>query len=95
MGASYATVLSELTVTLYQLVVIRNQVKYKMLFKDTSKYVISGLVMYVVIYSLDRILKMNWLDLVIEVLLGIFIYIFLLIIFKADILNKLRNFMKK
>ena len=38
MGASYATVLSELTVTLYQLVVIRNQVKYKMLFKDTSKY---------------------------------------------------------
>lgn len=94
MGATIATVLSEISVTGYQLYVLRNQVDYKKLFKDTWKYLISGVVMFIVIYLLDGILSDSWLMLVLEVILGIGIYIGLLFITKAKILKDAKKMFK-
>lgn len=95
MGATIATVLSEISVTGYQLYVLRNQVEYKKLFKDTWKYLISGVVMFIVIYLLDETLSDSWLMLVLEVLIGIGIYVGLLFITKAKILKDAKKLIKK
>lgn len=94
-GASIATVLSELSVTLYQLIVIRNQLNYRKLFEDTIKYLSAGIVMFFVIVYLDKLLYGNWLSLSIEILVGIFVYVLLLIIFKVKILNRIKLILKK
>ncbi|KRN94727.1 polysaccharide biosynthesis C-terminal domain-containing protein [Pediococcus stilesii] len=95
MGATIATVLSEISVTGYQLYVLRNQVDYKKLFKDTWKYLISGVVMFIVIYFLDGILSNSWLMLIVEVFVGAVIYVFLLMLMKVKIIKDAKLILKR
>ena len=90
-GAAIATVLSEFSVTIYQLIVIKNQISYRKLFHELFKYLISGIIMYMCIVFLDNYLSKNWMSLFIEVLFGIFIYILMLILLRAEILKKAKN----
>lgn len=87
-GAAIATVLSEVTVTAYQLWVVRNQIKASKLFADTSKYLVAGLVMFVVVKVMDRRLASSWLALTVEIIIGMAIYVFILIILRAGIIKK-------
>lgn len=94
MGAVIATVISEIIVTIYQLYSIKNEIKYKLLFKDTYKYLLSGFIMFIVVYYLNIVLPITWLMLTIEVLIGFFLYLLLIYIFKAnifEIINKIKN----
>lgn len=86
-GTTIATVISELTVTFYQLYAIRKQVQYKKLFTDVSKYLVAGLVMWVGVYSFDVMLPATWLMLGLEVVFGATVYIILLILLKVQILR--------
>lgn len=86
-GASIATVLSELSVTIYQLNSIKNQINYNKLFFDNSKYLIAGSVMFIVTFVLDRILSNSWNMLFFEVIIAIIIYVLMLIILKAEIIS--------
>ncbi len=94
-GAAIATVLSELSVTLYQLIVIRKQVEYKKIFEDIYKYLLAGLCMYLSVSIVDKILPSTWLALVIEVIIGIFVYILLLFILKVKLIYKMKVFLKE
>lgn len=93
-GAAIATVLSELSVTVYQLIVVRKQINYRMLFDDQYKYFLSGLVMYLLIVVIDKVLPSDWISLIIEVCSGIFIYLILLLILKVKLIGKGRVLLK-
>lgn len=94
LGATMSTVLSELAVTGYQLYVLRHQISYRSLFKDTEKYVLAGIIMFLVVFVLDGKLVNNWTTLIIEVFIGIAIYASLLIITKAKIIEDAKSILK-
>ncbi|WP_367599953.1 polysaccharide biosynthesis C-terminal domain-containing protein [Pediococcus pentosaceus] len=94
LGATMSTVLSELAVTGYQLYVLRHQISYRSLFKDTEKYVLAGIIMFLVVFVLDGRLINNWTSLIIEVFIGIAIYTILLVIMKAKIIEDAKSMLK-
>jgi O-antigen/teichoic acid export membrane protein len=94
LGATMSTVLSELAVTGYQLYVLRHQISYRSLFKDTEKYLLAGIIMFLVIFVLDSKSVNNWTTLIIEVFIGIVIYASLLIITKAKIIEDAKSILK-
>jgi O-antigen/teichoic acid export membrane protein len=94
LGATISTVLSELAVTGYQLYVLRNQIKYRSLFTDTEKYLLAGFIMFLVIFSIDGKLDNSWTMLIIEVLVGIIIYVILLIVMKAKIVKDAKKMLR-
>lgn len=93
-GAAIATVLSELSVTIYQLWVIRKQVSYRMLFNDTFKYLFSGIIMFVIVTFFDRWLSQEWTFLIFEVVIGIVVYVAFLFAFRVKILKKAKYLFK-
>ncbi|MCV3320383.1 flippase [Pediococcus pentosaceus] len=94
LGATISTVLSELAVTGYQLHVLRNQIKYRSLFTDTEKYLLAGFIMFLVVFSIDGKLDNSWTMLIIEVLVGIIIYVILLIVMKAKIIKDAKKMLR-
>ena len=95
LGATLSTVLSEITVTSYQLFVVRRQINYWNLFTDTGKYILAGLLMFIVVFILDGKLPDSWLMLIIEVSIGILIYGMLLIVMKAKIIKDAKSILKR
>lgn len=94
-GAAISTVLSEASVTLYQIYVVRKQVSIKILFSDIWKYIISGLAMFAVVYALNLRLAFNIKTLILEVALGVIIYIIGICVLQAKILKQIRHFIGK
>ncbi|KRK79045.1 oligosaccharide flippase family protein [Companilactobacillus nodensis] len=90
-GATIATVLSEFSITMYQLFAIRKQVDYRKLFGDFSKYLIAGVLMFEVVFELDRILPISWKMLILEVVVGMVFYIGLLILFRTKIIDEAKS----
>lgn len=88
-GAMIATVISELSVTLYQLFIVRNQISLKKLFDSLWKYFLSGLIMFAIVFLLDHSLKNNWLMLILEVIIGVIVYILFIIGLKTNIVDNL------
>lgn len=90
-GAMWSTVISETAVTLYQLIVVRHLLSYKKLFHGSWKYFISGLIMFVVVFWMNRNLKNTWLMMAIEILAGVMIYISIVLILRAPIVYEARD----
>ncbi|MDV2912146.1 polysaccharide biosynthesis C-terminal domain-containing protein [Pediococcus acidilactici] len=95
LGATLSTVLSELAVTAYQLFVVREQIKYRSLFADTFKYLFAGLIMFIVVFFLDKNLENNWTMLIIEVLVGIVIYFALLVVLRTKVIKDAKGMIKR
>lgn len=94
-GASIATVLSEMSVTVYQLFIIHKQLNLHTLFSDLSKYLIAGLVMFLIVFKISLLTPTSWIFILLEITVGIIIYVVLLIFLKAEIINKLKFIMHK
>ena len=94
-GAAIATVISEVTVTFVQIHFIKGTIRRRLLFKSIWKYLLSGLFMYIVILRIDSIMNMNILNLIVQVILGIVIYLVALFIVKAPILSQLKQLISK
>lgn len=90
-GAMWSTVISETAVTLYQLIVVRHLLSYKKLFHGSWKYFISGLIMFVVVFWMNRNLKDSWLMMAVEILAGVVIYAILVLILRAPIVYEARD----
>ncbi len=90
-GAMWATVISEFSVTLYQLWVVRHSLSYRELFKGSWKYFISGLIMFLAVFWMNRNLKDSWLMMAVEILAGIIIYSVLVLILRAPIICEARD----
>ncbi|WP_025022931.1 oligosaccharide flippase family protein [Ligilactobacillus hayakitensis] len=100
MGAVFATVLSELVVTLYQFYVVRHQLKLTKMIENLWKYLIAGMIMFVPVYYLEETWKPKDLSLVaaghmgLEILIGILIYIGVILILKPTIIYKAKYLQK-
>ena len=94
-GASIATVISEMSVTVYQIFIIHKQLNLHTLFSDLSKYLIAGLVMFLIVLKISLLTPTSWIFILLEITVGIIIYVVLLIFLKAEIINKLKFIMHK
>lgn len=94
-GAMWSTVISECVVTLYQLFIVRHLLRYKDLFHGSWKYFVSGLIMFGIVFWMNRNLKDSWLMLFVEVIVGIVIYTVLMLILKAPIIFEARDLIIK
>lgn len=90
-GAMWSTVISECSVTLYQLWVVRDMLSYKALFKGSWKYLISGIVMFIPVFWMNRNLRDTWLMMGLEVLVGIVVYAALVMLLRAPVVNQAKK----
>ncbi|MCS8574752.1 oligosaccharide flippase family protein [Pediococcus pentosaceus] len=95
LGATLSTVFSEITVAIYQLFVVRHQVDYRKLFADIEKYMLAGITMFIVVFVLDVNLADSWIMLIIEVFIGVVLYVVLLILMRAKIIKDAMEMIRK
>lgn len=84
-GATCATVASEICVTGYQIYVIRNEVNLIKLFTDIWKYIVAGIIMYFVVHVVSLTISFNLFTLIFEVIIGTIVYFGCNVIFKVRI----------
>ena len=89
-----STVLSEAMVTGYQFWTIRNDIEYKRLFTNIWKYLLSGLIMFIPVSWLDRNLHTGVFSILLEVVVGILVYLLMILILKPTILTKTKSLLK-
>ncbi|GHN40608.1 flippase [Lactobacillus delbrueckii] len=85
-GAMWSTVLSEISVTAYQLFVVRKSLDIRKMFAGSWKYLLSGIVMFVPVFWLNTHMKASWLWTLVEILIGIIIYVVMLFLFKPPVI---------
>lgn len=90
-GAMWSTVLSETGVTIYQLLAVRRLLSYKVLFNSSWKYLLSGVVMFIPVFWMNTHLKDSWLIMGLEILVGIVIYIVMVLILRAPIIDQVKK----
>lgn len=98
-GAMITTVISEGVVTAYQLWIVHEEFDFKRLFQDIPKYMVAGLIMFMIVFWMNITINFNFLTMIIEILLGIVLYIVVLLILRPIILSDtveiMRGFLKK
>ncbi|RHW50159.1 flippase [Bombilactobacillus bombi] len=94
-GAMISTVLCECAVSLYQLFAIHKSVHLPDLFIGLWKYLLSGLVMFIVVFYLHMTWKFTILTALIEVIIGIVIYGLGIFILKPPILQAVKQLLQK
>lgn len=87
-GAALATVGSEFLVTAAQMVMIRKTISRRKMFHEIWKYLLAGIVMFVVVERVSETIQMTIANLILQVLLGVFMYVVVLFVLRASILNK-------
>lgn len=86
LGAALATVISSASSVLIQYIYIRKRISFNSLKIDIIKSLLSGSIMFILIKFLTLYLKISPINTILEVILGIGIYIFFNIILKNKIL---------
>ena len=90
-GAMWSTVISEISVTLYQLWAVRGLLNYKQLFSSSWKYLLSGIVMFIPVFWMNQYLKDSWPMMGLEVIVGVIIYGVMVLILRAPLVDQLRD----
>jgi len=93
-GAMYATVFSELTVTLYQLFRTRKDLSIRKLFVNFWKYILAATIMFLVIFYLNTVMAISTISLAFQIIVGLVLYLGLLLILKPTILKQVKYFRK-
>ena len=93
-GAAIATLLSALISVIIQYAVMRKQIKIGKAFSNSIKYFIASIVMFVFCYSLRRMGNI-WYVTILQILIGMGIYIVILWILKDEMLRKTFSILKK
>lgn len=88
-GAAIGTSIAELVVAISQLIFVKNFLNIKDLFNDIWKYFISGSIMLIVIRIIGYFGNNSIITTVIQVIVGIFVYVFLLKLMKCEVNNLL------
>ena len=97
-GASIGTVIAELTVTLVQIYFVRKDFDFKNIFKLSTKYLVSSIIMFIVCITLRKFINNNLISTIVQVISGGIIYMVCLLILKDkiifEIIEKLRKKIK-
>lgn len=73
-GASIGTIAAELAVTMVQLFFVRRVINFKLLLTNTSYYLFSGLIMYIVVWLLGERMGVGMLTTLVQIVAGCIIY---------------------
>ncbi|PCS01436.1 polysaccharide biosynthesis C-terminal domain-containing protein [Lactococcus fujiensis] len=84
-GATISTVIAEITVVAYQYWEIRKEFPLFTLTSGIWKYFLSGLIMFIVVFWMNQTFKMTTLQLMLQILVGGFIYVALNILLKTQL----------
>ncbi|KRL90888.1 flippase [Lactobacillus kalixensis] len=90
-GAMWSTVISEVSVTMYQLWVVRNLLNYKELFHGSWKYLLSSVIMFAPVFWMNTHLRNTWLMMGIEVIVGTLIYVALVFVLRAPLIDQAKS----
>lgn len=97
-GAAVASVLSELIILLVELWYTRKEIKVKDIFESMYKYLVASIIMYFVIFVLEKYLTISIVNTLISIVVAGIIYTIILIILKDkfmyNIFNKGKSFIK-
>lgn len=91
LGASIATVLAELLVTIVQLIFIKNEINIKILIKQSKNYIAASLIMFGCSILINNLRISNITNIILNIILSIVIYIIILILLKDEFLIELKN----
>ncbi len=91
----YATVLSELVVTGYQLWYIRDIADFKQMFVNVPKYLLAGIVMFIPVFAMSNLVKTSILSIGSEVVLGVIIYMIMIVLLKPTSLAQVTAMVKQ
>lgn len=94
-GAVWATVISELVVTIVQIYFVKNTIKVNMIFNQVWKYLLSSLVLFIIVRLLNNNLNFNFLSLLVQIMLGILIYSLLIFLLNAPIIKNIKELVYK
>ena len=93
-GASIAVVITELMSTLYLIWSIRNDFKYRDVFRGIWKYVLAGVVTFLVIFNINMRNSMSIYNYIFETIAGILVYGICMVILRAPIVDIIMRFKK-
>ena len=85
-GAMLATLISEVCVTGYQLVITRHVLQTRQLFAGTVKYAVAGGLMFGVVYALNINMPASYPNLALQIGLGALIYLGLILLLQPPVL---------
>lgn len=94
-GATIATVASEITSTGLQLYFIRRQISIFKLFSGFWKYLLAGLIMFIIIRAVNNLWDMNFITLIIEALIGVCVYIGLCLTLRVPFMKVVMKFLRE
>ena len=93
--AMWATVASETVVTGYQMGSVRKEIRFAEMFKNTFKYLVAGVVMFIPVYLMNIKLHTSVITLGLEVVIGIIIYIAMILLLKPTSLQTVFQMIKR
>lgn len=90
-GAATATVISEASVCIVQLLLMRSSFQIMQLFAALWKYLLAGSAMYLVVVRLNEIMRMTLANLAAQIILGIAVYAVIIWLLKPPIIKSLNE----
>ena len=94
-GAAIATVIAEFSVTLVQVLLTRKIFIFKHILKLVYKYIIAATLMLICLLFVDNLLPVGIIFSIIELIVGTFLYIAILILLKDSSIYELINKLKR
>jgi O-antigen/teichoic acid export membrane protein len=94
MGAIIATVLTEVTVTVCQVWIVRDVFKLHELLRGVWKYFVAGVVTFGAVFLLDCVMPVNVGCYIVQAVVGMVAYGALLLVFHAAIVDEVKGFIQ-
>jgi len=94
-GAMIATVIAEAAVTVYQFYILRNDFEIGTMILSCWKYFLSGAIMFGGVFYLNNLWKMNFRNLLFQIVIGAIIYIILNILLKTSLFIEVKKIVSK
>ena len=98
-GAIIASVLAETLILIIQLIYIRKDIPLKIFYSNCTKYLISGIVMFIATFIIGNFMEPSIMITVIQIIIGAIVYIAMLLLLKDpmvfDVLKKIKLKIKR
>lgn len=94
-GASIATILSQIVVDGVQIYYVRNDIKWKPLIRIAVRYLVASSVMFIACLAVKFIIHKPAILIIIQMLVGVSVYIGMLILFRDKFLNTIIDKVKE
>jgi O-antigen/teichoic acid export membrane protein len=95
MGATINITLSEFIISYYKYFSIRKEFKLRELFEGIWKYLFSGMVMFLIVFMMNQTFKMNALQLLLQLVVGVISYSLLNILLKTQLWVMFRRLLQQ